>query len=92
MEEKHQDYCLEVLKYFREKNLICDINFTGRNLKSEIKQAGKKDYDFAVIIGEEEAKDRMVTIKDIGAFEQQSAGWDGEKDKILKIIGAGDNE
>ncbi len=92
MEEKHQDYCLEVLKYFREKNLICDINFTGRNLKSEIKQAGKKEYDFAVIIGEEEAKARMVTIKDMGAFEQQSAGWDGEKDKILKIIGAGDNE
>ena len=92
MEEKYQDYCLEVLKYFRDKNFICDINFSNRNLKSEIKQVGKNEYDFAVIIGEKEVKDRMVTIKDIVAFKQHSVKWDGEKDKILKIIGAGDNE
>jgi len=88
MEEKYQDYCLEILKYLREKNIICDINFSYRNLKAEIKHAGKKDYDFAVIIGEEEVKERSITIKDIKDFKQYKASWDKEKDKVLGIIGA----
>lgn len=92
MEEKYQYYCLEIIKYFREKNLICDMNFSSRNLKSEIKQAGKKDYDFAVIVGEEELKNKNITIKDLKTFKQYKADWDREREKILKIIGAGEHE
>lgn len=90
MDENCQDYSLNILKYLRDLEVICDISFKNRNLKTEIKWAEKNDYDFVIIIGEDEIKSGSLTIKDIRKFKQYKVNWKTQKEKITEIIGAGD--
>lgn len=90
MDENCQDYSLNILKYLRDLEVICDISFKNRNLKTEIKWAEKNDYDFVIIIGEDEIKSDSLTIKDIRKFKQYKINWKTQKEKITEIIGAGD--
>jgi histidyl-tRNA synthetase len=90
MDEKCRDYSLEVLKYLRDIEVISDISFKNRNIKTEIKWAEKNDYDFIIIIGEDELKSESLTIKDIKKFKQYKIDWKKQKQKLTNIIGAGD--
>ncbi len=88
MDEDYQIYSLNILKYLREKEIICDINFNKRSLKKEIKWANENNYDFIIIIGSDEIKTGTLTIKDVKEFKQFQVNWKNEKEKFMKIIGA----
>ena len=60
----------------------------NKTLKKALEYANTKKIKNVIIIGEEEVKERSVTIKDIKDFKQYKASWDKEKDKVLGIIGA----
>ncbi len=85
MDQKFSSFLVKLLKFFR-KEFKCDTNFNKKNLSTEIKWAEKNDYDFVAIIGEEEFKNLMVTIKDIRKFKQHTFSWENEKDKILALL------
>jgi histidyl-tRNA synthetase len=87
LNKKYQLYSLKVLKYLRDSGVVCDINFNDRSLKKEIRSAGKNNYSFIIIIGEDEIKSGKLTLKNIKKFRQYSVDWKNEKEKILKIIG-----
>ena len=87
MDRNSQEYSLDILKYLREREVICDINFNIRNLKTEIKWASDNGYDFIIIIGEDEVKTGNLTIKDIKKFKQYKVDWKNETEKIMEIIG-----
>lgn len=89
MDKNCQNYSLDILKYLRELGIICDINFENRSLKTEIKWAEKNRYDFIVIIGENELKSNSLTIKDLKKFKQYKVNWKTQREKIQKIMGAG---
>ncbi len=84
-----QSYSLDILKYLRELEVVCDINFNERNITTEIKWAQKNNFNFVIIIGEDEVKQGSLTIKDIGNFKQYKVSWKNQKEKFNKIIGAG---
>jgi len=90
MNKNCQIYSLDILKYLREMEVICDINFNNKNLKKEIKWARDNNYDFIIIIGEDEINSGSLTIKDIKKFKQYKVDWKNQKDKIIEIIGAND--
>ena len=81
-----EKYSFDILKYLREKNYICDLNYNIKTLNSELKWAEKGNYDFAVIIGEDEVKAGEVTIKDIKKRKQYKIKWDMEKEKLENLI------
>jgi len=83
-----RDYSLDILKYLREMEVACDINFNERNLKTEIKWAQKNDFNFVIIIGEDEVRKGNLTIKDVKNFKQYKINWKNQKEKLNKIIGA----
>ena len=87
MNKSCQNYSLDILKYLREMEVNCDINFSNKKLKKEIKWARDNNYDFIIIIGEDEIKSRKLTIKDIKKFKQYKFDWENQKDKIMEIIG-----
>ena len=87
MDRNSQEYSLGILKYLREKEIVCDINFNIRNLKTEIKWASDNGYDFIIIVGEDEVKTGNLTIKDIKKFKQYKVDWKNETEKIIEIIG-----
>ncbi len=81
-----EEYSFDILKYLREKNYVCDLNYNIRALNSELKWAEKNGYDFAAIIGENEVKAGEVTIKDIKKRKQYKIKWDREKEKLDNLI------
>ncbi|MBA7575492.1 Histidine--tRNA ligase [subsurface metagenome] len=90
MNKNCQIYSIDILRYLREMEVICDINFNNKNLKKEIKWARDNNYDFIIIIGEDEINSGSLTIKDIKKFKQYKVDWKNQKDKIIEIIGAND--
>ncbi len=87
MDRNSQEYSLDIIKYLRGREVVCDINFNIRNLKTEIKWASDNGYDFIIIVGEDEVKTGNLTIKDIKKFKQYKVDWKNETEKIMKIIG-----
>ena len=87
MDRSSQEYSLDILKYLRGREVVCDINFNIRNLKTEIKWASDNGYDFIIIVGEDEVKTGNLTIKDIKKFKQYKVDWKNETEKIMEIIG-----
>jgi len=81
-------YSLNILKYLREMEVVCDINFEKRSLKKEIKWAKENNYDFIIIVGGDEIETGNLTIKDIKKFKQYKVDWINKKEKIMDIIGA----
>lgn len=92
MNKNCQIYSLDILKYLREMEVTCDINFSNKKLKKEIKWARDNNYNFIIIIGEDEMNSGSLTIKDIKKFKQYKVDWKNQKDKIMEIIGANDHD
>jgi len=88
MDRNSQIFSIRILKYLREKEVVCDINFNIRSLKKEIKWARDNGYNFIIIVGEDEIKSGNLTIKDIDKFKQYKVDWKNKKEKIIEIIGA----
>lgn len=86
MNENSKFYSFGVLMYLRENNYICDINYNMKKLGSELKWAEKNNYDFAIIIGDDEMKAGDVSIKDLKKHKQIKINYIADKQKILEII------
>jgi len=87
-----QPYILDVLKKLRDANIICDIDHTGAGIGAGIKRAGKKDYNIAIIIGDDEIENNKITVKDLNNFKQYSINKEDLLEKIIEIMGAIKND
>ena len=70
----------ELLTKLRRAGLTASMDFAKRSMKAQMKQAGKSNAKFALIIGEDEVKNNTVTVKNLGNSEQQNIAID-------KVIG-----
>ncbi len=86
LDDKQDPYLFHVLKFFRDKNYICDFNSNIKNMSTELKNAKNSGFDFAVIIGEQEAKEKTIAIKNIETFQQSVFRFAEEADKIIEFI------
>jgi len=87
MEDDCRGYMLEILRYLRDSGISCDINYTSRSIKAEIKKAEKLEFDIIVFIGEDERKDDTVTVKDLKDFKQYTVSKKEIVGKIFEIAG-----
>lgn len=60
-----------VLRRLRADGLSADIEMMDRSLKAQMKQAGRLNSAFAVIIGERETGKGVATVKDMQTGEQK---------------------
>jgi histidyl-tRNA synthetase len=84
-------YSLEILRDIREAGISCQVDYTSRNIGNGIKKAGKKGFDLAVIIGDEEIHKGCVTIKDLDNFRQYTIDRTRLVKKILDMTGVEKN-
>lgn len=49
----------------RENNIITFLSYTDRSLKSQLNEANKFNVDYAVIIGEDEIRNKSFTLRDM---------------------------
>lgn len=58
-----KDYCFNLLQTIRMNGFTADIDYMNRNLKSNFKQADRYNAKLVFVIGEDEVKSRILTIK-----------------------------
>ncbi|MDD5680584.1 MAG: histidine--tRNA ligase [Candidatus Omnitrophica bacterium] len=56
----------------RREGISCEIDFQGRSLKAQMRQANKKNAAFVAIFGDEELKRGEVVLRDMKTKEQRN--------------------
>ena len=65
-------YGFELMTNLRREGLTATMDFAKRSMKAQMKQAGKSNAKFALIIGEDEVKNKTVTVKNLSNSEQNT--------------------
>ncbi len=63
--------CLSLQSFFSQK-LNCEVNYENRSFKSKMKEAGKKQIPYILIVGENEHNSKKYTLKNMITGEQNS--------------------
>ena len=78
-----REAAVELVSSLRCEGISADMDYTGRSLKAQMKMVDKLGARYAIILGENEVKDRTATVKDMQTSEQKSVPFD-ELAKLLK--------
>ncbi|MBI2842671.1 MAG: histidine--tRNA ligase [Armatimonadetes bacterium] len=84
---------VKLLADLRRYGIASESDFTGRSLKSQMKLADKLGAEYVMIIGEDEVKQSVVTVRDMAAKEQRQVGMDkvAEALELDRVAGIADN-
>ena len=85
MSEEQKEYSFNLLNALRMSGFSVDIDFMSRNLKSNFKQSERLNAKYIIIIGEEEVKTNILTIKNNETKEES-------KVKLEEIVDFLDDE
>lgn len=86
--EALQAYAFSVAERLRNANVQLSImhNLTSSSMKSQFKRADKSGARFAIVIGESEAANQQVTIKDLDQGEQMQCDIAESLDTLLQAV------
>ena len=63
MSSEEYDYSINLLDILRMNGFNCDMDYLGRNLKSNFKQSERLGAKYVIIVGEEEVSNNVLTVK-----------------------------
>lgn len=69
--DEAQAVAFSLLAKLRTAGISAGMDFTGRSMKAQMKQANKVSARFVLILGEDEVKESVVTLKNMQTSEQQ---------------------
>lgn len=68
--DSNKEYTFSILSYLRNNGYSCEINLETSSFSSSFKKAEKTNAKYAIIIGDNEEKSGILTIKNINTKEQ----------------------
>jgi histidyl-tRNA synthetase len=72
----------------REEGISADLDYGGRGMRAQFKQADRVGATFAAILGEDELAQGVVTVRDMASGEEQKVPVvDGPKDLLRAVAG-----
>jgi histidyl-tRNA synthetase len=72
----------------REEGISADLDYGGRGLRAQFKQADRLGAPYAVILGEDELAQGVATVRDMASGEERSVPVaDGAKDLLRAVAG-----
>ena len=86
--EAAETIAFELLTKIRRSGMTASMDFAKRSIKAQMKQAGKSNAKFALIIGEDEVTNNTVTVKNLANSEQQTLAVDEVVNFISKQSGS----
>jgi histidyl-tRNA synthetase len=85
LDKNSQGMAFKIMTLLRQQGLVCDMDFAGRSLKAQMKQANKRAARYVAIIGEDEVKSGQVLLKDMHSGEQQLVDFSEVYNKIVEM-------
>lgn len=73
LNDEAKQKAISIMKELREKKFKCDMDFSSRSFKAQMREANKIEASFVMIIGEDEMKKNCVTLKNM---------WDSSQEEI----------
>ena len=73
-DEVGKEWAIKQAILFRRNNILCEIDYLERSLKSQMREADKQKSEFVIIIGETELRDNRVSVKNMQTGNQTSVG------------------
>lgn len=83
--EAAQDFAFKVLCLLRQNGWKAEMDFAGRSLKAQMKQANKNGAKYALIIGDDEVNAEMVMLKDMTASSQEKVAIKDLANKLTEV-------
>ena len=77
---------LNSMSNLRYQGIICELYPSNVKIKKQLDYANKKNFDFVILIGEEEVKNDSFILKNMSSGEQNSYKIDTLEDQIKKLI------
>ena len=69
---EYQPLSFQLLSDLRKNGISATTNFSGGSMKSQMNRANKANARFALIIGDQEFKDKTVSVKDMSTGQQET--------------------
>ncbi len=69
--EKAREWALNNLSTFRSKRLRTTMNFDGKSMKAQMKDADRNAARYCVIVGDDELETDRFTLRDMSSSEEQ---------------------
>ncbi|MEI7997922.1 MAG: histidine--tRNA ligase, partial [Candidatus Omnitrophota bacterium] len=76
MDVTNQSQAFFLLNQIRKAGFLADMSYAGGSIKSQMNKANKANARFALILGEEEMKNKTVSIKNMQTGTQEQVSWD----------------
>jgi len=80
--EEAARWALEKMPELRNCGLVCTMDYSGRSLKAQMKDANRQQARFAVIIGEQELQENLFTLRDMVKSEEYQVTSDDIADRV----------
>ena len=72
----------------REEGISADLDYGGRGMRAQFKQANRVGASYAVILGEDELAQGVLTVRDMASGEEQKVpAADGPKNLLRAVSG-----
>lgn len=77
-------FCEKILRQLRAQGIKSEMDILARNVKGQFKYADRLGAKFTVVIGENEIKENMVSIKEMANSNQREISLDKLTEEIIK--------
>ena len=84
--DEAKEPAFRLLTELRRAGLKASMDYAGRSMKAQMKQANKAHARFALILGEDEIKESCVQLKDMAKSEQQKVSFDNIMEKLCAEV------
>lgn len=74
------------VQQLRERGVAATMDYEGRSLKAQLREADKAGCQLVAILGESELNQRSMTVKDLGQGSQQTVAFDAFIDTIAGAL------
>ena len=82
--KKAQREGLKIVDVIRKSGISCDTDYEELSLKSQMRSANRIEAKLVVLLGEDEIKKKIVTLKDMTSGVQEEI----KRDRLLEVVKA----
>lgn len=80
--EETLNYGLQIMASLREKGIRAEVLNETKSFKAKMKEANKRQIEFVLILGEDEMKEQLFTLKNMATGEQEKLNLEGIIEKL----------
>lgn len=84
--EQARSWAIKHLPELRAAGLSASMDYIGRSIKAQMKDADREDARFTIIVGENELNEGKFTFRDMQASEEQALTFEQIKERLTPTI------